>query len=173
MSLSFLSSWATPESVWRQKAATLKGHQTAGRKDNGAMARGRRPEPVAIAEYEALMGWKVPAACGAREEYDCLRVSLFVFNPAHSLFVEVKAPNRADHAGALEGRVPEKYIPQIMHQYLVSGAKQAHYLSYSNYFPVGQRLAVVNVKRDEEMISELFRAEKIFWDRVLSGKMPS
>jgi predicted phage-related endonuclease len=69
--------------------------------------------------------------------------------------------------------VPEKYVPQIMHQYLVSGARHAHDLTYSNYFPVGQRLAVVNVKRDEEMISELFRAEKIFWDCVLSGKMPS
>jgi hypothetical protein len=31
--------------------ATLKGHQTADRKDNGTKARGRRPEPVAIAEY--------------------------------------------------------------------------------------------------------------------------
>jgi predicted phage-related endonuclease len=112
--------------------------------------------------YEDLMGWKVPAACGVHEQYDWLKVSLDGYNPERSLLVEVKAPNKADHAGALEGRVPEKYVPQIMHQYLVSGARHAHYLSYSNYFPEDQKLAVVSVKRDEEMIAELFRAEKIF-----------
>ena len=85
----------------------------------------------------------------------------------------MKAPNRKDHTGALEGVVPEKYVPQIMHQYLVSGARHAHYLSYSNYFPVAQQLAVVSVKRDEEMIAELFRVEKIFWDCVLTRKMPN
>jgi predicted phage-related endonuclease len=173
MPLNFVCTRATPESVWRQKAAALKGQQAAGKKDTGAMARGRQLEPVAVAEYAALMGWKVPAACGVREEYDWLKVSLDGYNPELSLFVEVKAPNREDHAGALEGLVPEKYIPQIMHQYLVSGARHAHYLSYSNYSPDAQQLAVVKVKRDEELISELFRAEKIFWECVLSGQMPS
>jgi predicted phage-related endonuclease len=119
------------------------------------------------------MGWKVLAAWGVHEQYDRLKVSLDGYNPGYSLFVEVKAPNRKDHAGALEGVVPVKYVPQIMHQYLVSDARHAHYLSYSDHFPVAQQLAVVSVKRDEEMINELFRVEKTFWDCVLSGKVPN
>jgi predicted phage-related endonuclease len=171
--LSFSITRTTPESVWRQKAAALAGQKVAGKKDNSAMARGRELEPKIIAMYEDLMGWKVPAACGVHEQHDWLKVSLDGYNPAYSLFVEVKAPNREDHTGAPQGVVPEKYVPQIMHQYLVSGARHAHYLSYSNYFPVAQQLAVVSVKRDEAMIAELFRVEKTFWDCVLSGKVPN
>jgi predicted phage-related endonuclease len=119
------------------------------------MARGRQLEPVAVAEYEILMGWQVPNAGGVHEEYDWLKVSLDGYAKPRSLFIEVKAPNRDDHLLALEQEVPEKYILQIIHQYIVSGARFAHYLSYSNYFPAAQRLAVVRVPRDEEMIAEL------------------
>jgi hypothetical protein len=82
----------------------------------------------------------VLAACGVREEYDWHRVSLVVFNPAHSLFVEVKALNREDHLLALHRKIPDKYIPQIIHQLLVSRARHSHYQSYSDYFPPAQRL---------------------------------
>lgn len=168
-----MSPWTTPLSVWRQKVAALRGEKPAGKKDNGAMARGRRLEPHAVSLYEEMMGWQVPAQCGVHEEYEWAKVSLDGYNEAMGLFVEVKAPNREDHLTALSGKVPEKYQPQLHHQFLVSGCRLAHYISYSDYFNKSQELAIVPVRRDEEMVQELLAAEKEFWECVMAGKPPA
>lgn len=161
-----LSPWSTARKVLSQKVAALLGQEIACKKDNGAMARGRRLEPKAIAVYEEWMGWKVPAVCGVHDEHEWLKVSLDGWNAEHSLFVEVKAPNKDDHALALAGGIPEKYIPQLVHQYLVSGARTCHYISYNDYFRPSVQVAVVPFARDEEMIASLFAVEEEFWQLV-------
>lgn len=164
-----LSPWASAEKVLKQKVAAFLGQKAESKRDNGAMARGRRLEPIAVAIYEELMGWQIPAVCGTHETHDWLKVSLDGYNAERSLIAEVKAPNKDDHALALAGGVPDKYIPQLLHQYLVSGAKTCHYISFSDYFEKSKRLAVVPFTRDEEMIAALFTAEKTFWDSVVES----
>jgi putative phage-type endonuclease len=152
--------------------AALRGLAVQGKADNGAMARGRRLEPVAGEVYEALMGWRVPPLCCVHDEHDWLKASLDGYNADRNLAVEIKAPNKDDHSQALAGEVPEKYLAQVHHLLLVSGAGLLHYVSYSEYFPDSKKLAVVDVPRDEEVIQALFEAEKEFWDKVLAGEEP-
>jgi hypothetical protein len=53
----------------------------------------------------------------------------------------------------LDGRVPEKYYPQVLHQLLVTGAVAWHYVSQGDErsFHMAKRLAIVLVvpRRDE------------------------
>jgi putative phage-type endonuclease len=167
-----MSPWTSASELWRQKVAAMRGTKVAGKKDNGAMARGRRLEPVAGQAYEDLMGWKIPPLCCMHDEHDWLKASCDGYNADRNLVTEIKAPNKDDHAGALEGVVPEKYIAQVNHLLLVTGGRRLHYISYNDYFPESRRLAVVDVPRDEELLAALFEAEKAFWDKVLAGEVP-
>jgi len=65
--------------------------------------------------------------------------------------------------------VPLKYIPQVHHQLIVTGAKVLHYISYSNYFPAAKSLALVVVPMDNQLQDLLLQAEQEFWDEVLAG----
>lgn len=160
-----LSPWTTRDELLLEKEMALRGERARDR-DNGAMARGRRLEPVARDLYEQLMGWEAPPACGVHREHDWLKASFDGWVRERSLPVEIKCPNRADHELALQGDVPEKYAAQVPHLMLVSGASRLHYVSYSDYFPTGSRLAVVTVERDERICDLLFQAELEFWREV-------
>jgi putative phage-type endonuclease len=167
-----ISPWPTARKDRAQKVAALRGQRVAGKDDNGAMARGRRLEPVAGKVYEELMGWKIPPLCCMHDEHDWLKASCDGYNAERNLVAEIKAPNKVDHAGAREGVVPEKYVAQVNHLLLVTGGKRLHYISYNDYFPESGRLAVVDMPRDEELLAALFEAEKAFWEKVLAWEVP-
>lgn len=60
--------------------------------------------------------------------------------------VELKAPKSATHVAYLRGRaVPSEYVPQLAHQFLVTGAKWAVFASYDNRLPEGLHLFMVRV----------------------------
>jgi putative phage-type endonuclease len=140
--------------------------------DNGAMARGRRLEAVALAEYSSLMGYAMEPVCCVHDEYEWLKASLDGWNAERRLVAEIKAPNRDDHEQALAGRVPLHYETQVRHQLLVTGAPLLHYVSYSDYFPPHRRLAVVPVLPVKDELDMLLEALKEFWWHVENRVQP-
>ncbi len=147
----------TVRDLWLEKTGQL-----GPKKTNFAMARGNRLEDVARKRYEQLMGWQVPPLCVADEEDQWLKGSLDGWCAKHQLVCEIKAPNRNDHLEALGGQVPSKYLPQVDHLILVTGARLGHYVSYSDYFPWEEQLAVVPVLPNRERLAELRARETVF-----------
>lgn len=181
-----LSPWKTRKETWEEKTyhyhrgrkgfsqaqlAAIRAKMMAKELENeSAKNRGKKLEPVAREEYEAWMGFDCPAVCGSHEQYEFLKVSLDGWNEDKLLFVEIKAPNRKAHEDALSGSVPDYYEPQILHQFAVSGARRGHYISYHPKFPPGQRLAIVEVDRNDEEVNSLIAVEVDFWNMVVEGE---
>jgi hypothetical protein len=69
--------------------------------------------------------------------------------------------NRDDHQCALDGKVPEEYYPQVLHQLLVTGAVAWHYVSQGDErsFPMAKRLAIVPVVPRREELQALLDLE--------------
>lgn len=193
-----VSPWKTRYDLWEEKVfryhkkqPVLSGAQLAriaekmreqeGRNES-SKNRGKKLEPVAREEYEWWLGHKVPAVCGVHETYDFLKVSLDGWNGNLNLFAEIKCPNQKAHADALAGRVPEYYVPQLLHQFATSGGRACHYISYHDKYPPGQRLVVVPVDDKTapktlgtgaglaESIEMITAALADFWTSVVEGK---
>lgn len=187
-----LSPWTTPYALWlsktlyqaksspsllnklkKQKAvAPFLKKAPPGKRDNSAMSRGRRLEPLIARQYCDLMGYEITTPCIVHEEHDWIRSSLDGYNAARNIICEIKAPGAEDHEAALAGAPPMKYQPQCDHNLLASGARLLHYVSYSDWFPPHQQLAICTVYPDPARLNQLFQAEKEFWDLVLSGVPP-
>jgi predicted phage-related endonuclease len=97
-----------------------------------------------------------------------MRASLDGYNLELSRVLEIKCPGKEDHKTAMAGAVPEKYLPQVQYQLLVTGAKEAHYFSFD-----GEAGCIVEVKPDAEYQAMLVEKVKHFWeDHVLKGVPP-
>ncbi len=152
--------------LWREK--TGKGE---GARFNSSMRRGKRLEPVARALYEKWTGTVANPLCAVHDLYEWMKVSLdgWVNN---CIVVEIKAPNAVDHRTALDDQVPEKYIPQLDHQLLVTGASTAHYVSYSNNFDASEQLAIVPYPAQASRLNKLLALELAFWQYVMDEVEP-
>jgi len=117
---------------------------------SAAMARGIELEPAAFSAYEAVTGeWAE-------------RVGFLVHNDVligaspdgvigdYVGVLELKVPNPATHIGYLRaGVLPSDYLPQVMHQLLVSGADYCDFMSYGPNFPAALQTFLVRVKRTD------------------------
>ena len=188
-----LSPWKTRRALWEEKlvryrqqlarlghpdpdpaltAKVLAARKADEGKNESAKRRGKDLEPVARAEYEWLMDVQTPPACGVHPGFEFLKVSLDGYAPERSLFVEIKAPNQRAHDEALYGTVPHYYIPQVYHQFVVSGLELCHYVSYHPKYPAGKKLAVVPVRRRDvaDQVGQLQHVEVEFWESVVAGE---
>ncbi len=152
--------------LWCEKSG--KGTQ---KKENSAMARGKKLEPAVREMYQNLTGFAPEALCASHDILTWLKASLDGWDALNGILVEIKCPKREHHQSALDDKVPETYVPQLYHQYLVceEKVKEIHYVSYSNYFSKAEQLAVVDVPLSEEFKSRahlLLQKEKEFWSFV-------
>lgn len=161
-----VSPWTKPDKLLEEKVSGKPA-----RKSNGAMRRGHDLEPIARAIYEDLMGFKLEAVCAEDDEYPWAKVSLDGWNAALRVSVEIKAPNKDDHALALEGKIPEKYTPQCDWQIGISGACVHHYVSYNpTSFSKAEEFKIVPYSTSAESVKILRDAAKAFWDSVLEQR---
>jgi putative phage-type endonuclease len=73
--------------------------------------------------------------------------------------LELKCPQPAAHLEfLLTGKVPEKYVTQMMWQLACGGRQWADFASYSPVFPPEMRLATKRLQRDDAKIAELEKA---------------
>lgn len=191
------SPWTSRKELWEQKVVEYHGakaplsvaqfkairEQMAKREgqNESSKNRGKKLEPVARAEFEDMTGLTMEAVCGHHTHHPHLKVSLDGWNAGRRAFLEIKAPKQSSHAAALDGRVPDYYRAQILHQFLVSGAREAWYLSFHDKYPPGQRMALVHVTpanschtlgMDEplgDLVAALGAAESDFWTCVTTG----
>jgi len=72
--------------------------------------------------------------------------------------LELKCPNTSTHIETLlGGKVPEKYVTQIMWQLACTGRKWCDFGSYDPRMPERMRLFVKRIYRDDERIDQLER----------------
>lgn len=156
-----VSPWKTPYQLWEEKVGISKPFT-----GNFATQRGTEMEPRARAAFELESGYEFNAVVAENANYPYIRASLDGYNKELDAILEIKCPGKEDHKTAKEGRVPEKYWPQLQHQLLVTGAKCCYYYSYD-----GETGATVIVQPDHEYIKRLLEEETKFWDKV-QNKIP-
>jgi len=158
-----VSPWKTIRQLWAEKTAD----EVKVDSGNWATRRGNTLEPAARAMYELTHDIAMPPHLAVHEKYDWLRASLDGYNAEASIVLEIKCPGAADHALAVAGKVPEKYLPQLQHQLLVTGARVAHYYSFDGLDGV-----VVAVEPDADYQLVLFTREREFWQHVTNKTEP-
>jgi putative phage-type endonuclease len=156
------SPWRTPYELWQEKV-----FGNSEQLDNSSMMRGRELEPVARTWFEQTMGVAVFPKNKIHPNKQWIRASLDGMDIDDRLLVEIKCPNKEDHFVAINKMIPEKYIPQVQHQLLVTGLDGMYYCSFD-----GQNGAIVEVARDNAYIEAMLNEEQKFWDMVLAKTPP-
>lgn len=157
-----VSPWMTRYQLWERKTG-----RTESGAANAAMRRGIELEADARMAYENATGEVMEPHCLTSGLFEWMRASLDGINLSGSLILEIKCPGKDDHAEAVAGRVPEKYMPQLQHNLAVSGAKVCHYWSFD-----GDAGVLVTVSRDDLYITALVEAERAFWSLVETDTAP-
>jgi putative phage-type endonuclease len=157
-----VSPWRTPHQLWHDKV-----YGNTVQFENSSMTRGKELEPIARSWFEKTMNVAVFPKNKVHPTKDFIRASLDGIDVDDKVMVEIKCPNREDHFVALDKKVPEKYIPQLQHQLLVTGLQGMYYCSFD-----GKNGAIVEVPRDNAYIESMFGEEQKFWDMVLKKEVP-
>jgi hypothetical protein len=135
------------------------------------VVRGIELEAEALMAYEAFTGSLVrrtgfvahnelPIGCSLDGDCDDLQ-----------LLIEVKAPRPATHWAYLQAdAVPEDYIPQLVHNQLVTGAPLTHFVSYCPQFGP-KALWIKPFPRDENQIASYRLALAQFLDDVTRDEL--
>lgn len=157
-----VSPWMTPYQLYEEMMGiTPKKEETA------AMRRGKALEEEARKRFIQQTGVEVVPAVGVHNRFDWLFASFDGICTDNQVIVEIKCPGQEDHETALNGKVPEKYYPQLQHQLAVSGYKQVHYFSYTE-----KSTAMVILPRDEEYILKMIKEEYEFYKCLLNFTPP-
>jgi putative phage-type endonuclease len=152
----------TPYKLWKEKLGI-----GAGTKDNGAMQYGRRNEEPARRAYEKYTSNLMTEEVVFHPEKKFMMATLDGLSFNGDVAVEIKCPGEADHSVARQGRVPEKYMPQLQHQLACIGINQIHYYSYRD----GKGI-LIEVGRDDKYIDRIYQEEGSFWEKVLKLEAP-
>lgn len=162
-----VSPWRTPYQLWQEKLG-LGTPQPESR----AMTYGKEMEEVARRKYEEYTGNLL-----STDENDTLvyhpqkpfmMASLDGITFNKDMAVEIKNVCFEDHSMAKNGKIPEKYYPQVQHQLACLGFNMLHYFSYRE-----GDFALVEVERNQSYIDSLYQSEGAFWDLVLNLEAPA
>lgn len=156
-----ISPWKTPYKLWQEKIGLIEPD-----KMNSAMQRGVDLEPIAREKFIEMTGIKVFPAVIEHPEHKWMSASLDGHNLKGDV-VEIKCAGRKDHEIALDGKVPEKYFPQLQHQMAVSGADKIYYFSFD-----GENGVIIVVPRDDSYIKNMIEKEKEFYRCMIELESP-
>lgn len=164
-----LSPWSTPTSVWEVKTGRAEEY-----KGNARTQRGNEMEPAARAYFELYHGLTFDPVTVTHPDYPFIRASLDGYNDADGgTVLEIKCPGEEDHALALAGKVPDKYMVQVQDQLMITRARRALYGSYFPDAEPGKPLGVVvEVLPDPEMQSRILEAQVTFWREYVEKDVP-
>lgn len=155
-----VSPWSTPYKLWEQKTRRV-GQEEA----NFAMRRGLILEDKARHVFQTMYGKEFKPTTVEHEKHSFIRASLDGLNDRIGL--EIKCPNKDDHAMAVAGKIPEKYIYQLAHQCLAANLEKVEYFSFN-----GESGTTVTYNRNEKTEKELFKEESKFWEMVKTDTAP-
>lgn len=155
-----VSPWKTPYQLWVEKTTGTTTPMSSHQK------RGQELEETARQVFEKQMGSIMFPKVVLHPTFEWMMASLDGIDLEGKSIVEIKCPGNADHEIAKDGRIPEKYYPQLQHQLAVTGLDMAFYFSYD-----GEEGIIVEVYRDNDFIAELIDKEQEFW-KCLSTSSP-
>jgi putative phage-type endonuclease len=157
-----VSPWMDLGTLWREKTG-----RAGARGSNYAMRRGQQLEPEARELYIRTTGVRVEPVCLEHSDHGWMRGSLDGLSADGRTVLEIKCPGEADHGTALARKVPEKYVPQLQHLLMVSGAEVCHYFSYRHGAGT-----LIEVRPDPAYLRRLVEREHDFWRHVLEDRCP-
>lgn len=148
-----MSPFKTPYKLWREKVGLDQSSPLTER-----MKRGLELEPLARESFEKKVGFKVFPHRIEHKDYKWMIASLdgIDFNGEH--FVEIKCPGKIDHDMALNGKIPEKYLPQLQHQLFCTNLQCGFYYSFD-----GQDGVILEIQRDDSLIKTIVGKEADFF----------
>lgn len=147
-----VSPYSTPYQLWQKKLGLLEEAQ------NFAMARGHSLESQARAQVEERLGISLVPQVKTHNSLDWMMATLDGLSIDGKTLVEIKCPGVADHGEALQGRIPEKYFPQVQHQLEVCEIEKGYYFSFD-----GKEGVLLEFYRDDKYIKKLITIEKEFY----------
>lgn len=147
-----VSPWCSPYKLWQQKLSIIEIEAPSW-----AMRRGIETEEEARCAYEKKTGNIMFPDVKKHSVYNWMIGSVDGITIEQDLLLEIKCAGVKDHETALQGRIPEKYFPQVQHYLEIYDLPVLHYWSYHN----GEG-ALVEVLRDAEYIKSLLDKELAF-----------
>ena len=157
-----INPWKGIVELWKEKL----GLSVAPFK-NYAMQRGILLEPPAREKFIETTKIKVTPEVRYHPKYPWLMASLDGISACGKHIVEIKCAGKKDHALAMEGVIPEYYIPQVQTQIEVCGVTQAYYYSFD-----GDQGKCIVIQRDDEMIKKIIACGSYFYDCMQFFVMP-
>lgn len=157
-----VSPWKTPFQLWLEKTGQAAGTQ------NIHMMRGHTLEETACLAFEKTMNLIVFPRVVQSQEHEWMIASLDGIDMDGEILVEIKCAGEADHALAIQNKIPEKYYPQLQHQLAVTGLKKGYYYSFN-----GNDGVVVEVEYNSQYIEKLIEEEKKFMECLQNQIAPS
>ena len=118
-----VSPYTTPYTLWERKLELIPEKEKTF-----AMSRGSDLESDALRCFNETFGLTLQPQVLKFRCYDWMIASLDGYDGVNA--VEIKCPNKDDHKVALNGKVPDKYFPQLQHQMFVANLKNMWYYSY-------------------------------------------
>lgn len=156
--------WKSVTDLWLEKIGQSKKRPES----NSNIDRGIKLEPAIRADIELRYDMDLPELkYQVHPDYDFIRANLDGWNDQDKIILECKAPNEKAHQCALNGFVPDYYIPQIQHLMMVMDCSS---LIYASMF--GNRVAVVEVEPFIEVQENLLKREIEFWGFVTRKEKP-
>lgn len=131
------------------------------------MQRGNEMEAAALAAYETLTGQialvvgfcdhdTLPAGCSPDGYVD-----------GWTGLVSLKAPKTATQVRYIRGgRMPAEYVPQMLHEFWITGAQFYDFVSYDDRLPAPLDVFHVRTLRDEAAVEDYARKAKAFLAEV-------
>lgn len=158
-----VSPWCTAIQLWRRKVGFESEQE-----QTEAMRWGSRMEPTIRSYVENELGLDFPAYVVFHKEHDWRMASLDGFNKSTNTVLEIKCANEKDHKFAKEGKIPDKYIPQINWQMHCADAKKAYYASYHR-----EETVILEVEYDQQYIQSIMPQIATFYRCMIELEEPS
>lgn len=154
----------TPLMLWKRKSGL-----SPEKARNAAMQRGHDLEGEARDCFTRMTGIHVYPRVVFSDKYDFAMASFDGIDLDDTCFVEIKCPNKDDHAMAAQGMIPEAYQWQMYHQWACfPTAQAAYYFSYFN----GEGILVM-LDKDKDVIADLMEKEQEFYECLITGTPPA
>jgi len=157
-----VSPWKTSYQLWEEKVGLRENEG-----DNWAKKWGRLKEEEARQEFERQTGLIVFPQRFVHPELEWMVATLDGIDIERKDIVEIKCPGKIDHESAMDGVIPEKYIPQLVHQMIVMNLDRAYYFSYH---PSSNKILELGL--DSAYAKTLLDKEKAFWNNVQTLTAP-
>lgn len=153
--------WRTSYMLWLDKMGLSETKQTE------VMKRGLDLEPIARQKFIEEIGYDVFPVVALHDFRRFMMASFDGISENEEIAVEIKCPGREDHEKAMDGVVPEKYMPQLQHQMEVAGLDSMFYFSFTE-----KSYKILEIERNDIYIKDMIGKEKIFWECIQNLEAP-